>query len=199
MWGLAILSVVVCILLWTVQIKSNIQRKNHRKKEKVIRKLERYAEQSEYGDIYEDIIDLYENSDSIEIEEIVQNSRLPRYEKGPVIVSLNKILKTGIDEKTGFHKKTLVLGKMVSYFLSFLITFFFVCIKNEFFNIFLEVVLIYAGCNLVISFISYIVIESIILKKLPWSSGENIKEECINTHGFFERIYDVLDTIFGRY
>lgn len=201
MWVLAIISLLICIILWYYQIKNNIEKKRRRKKEKVIRKLEKYAQQSEFASVYEEIIDLYEASDSVEIEEIIHNSTLPRYEKGPVILELNKILRTGIDEKTGLHKKTLVIGKLIGYFISICFVVIW-CILKEWNISLLEVILVYACSNVIITIASYIIIESILLKRLPWSRQDNkVKEEnnTVKQDKFWDRVFDVLDNIFGQY
>jgi len=197
MWICALFSFLACIILWYFQIKNNVKKKRQRKKTKALRMLEKYAEQSDFSTVYEKIIDLYEMSRTLEVEEIIQSSELPRYEKISVISSLNKILNTGIDEKTGLHKKTLILGQVIGYTISFCIIFFLLFIKKGDIA-FINIIMIFSGSNVTVTFISYIVIESVILKKLPWSRQKNNTEEKTERR-LFDKAFDVLDNIFGNY
>lgn len=201
MWILAIISILICALLWFSQIKHNLKIKRKKRKEKVIRKLEKYAEQSKYGDIFEDIIDMYEASDSIEIEALIQNSALPRYEKVAIIYSLNRILKTGIDEKTGLHKKTLVLGRIIGYLISIVATAILCFIKRENISL-IEILIFFASSNVIVTFSSYIVIEVILSKDISLRKKNNREPKNAKDKekiSLFDRVFDVLDTIFGRY
>jgi len=161
MWVLAVISILICVALWSNQIRYNINRKRNRRKEKIINKLEKLGSKSNYEEIYDLIIEQYEKSPYNAIEDIVTASKLPRYEKQNVMQVLSKVQDIGVDEKTGLHKQTLTIGRILGYVLALIVVIIYVMIKQFDVSI-LSVILVYAGMNVAVTFISYIVIETYI-------------------------------------
>ena len=207
MWLLALISILVCIALWCNQILHNIKRKKSKCKEKVIKKLDAIASDSPYEEIYDNIIERYENSSYNDIEEIVKQSKLPRHEKQDIIQMLNKLPGIGVDEKTGLHKQTLVIGRILGYSLALIVVIIYVVSKQFDVNV-LSVILVYAGVNVLVTFVSYMMIETYIVngykflslssKKPNAEEGNEVMDEPVKKRKVIDRIYDVLDIIFGN-
>jgi len=211
MWVLAVISILICVALWSNQIRYNINRKRNRRKEKIINKLEKLGSKSNYEEIYDLIIEQYEKSPYNAIEDIVTASKLPRYEKQNVMQVLSKVQDIGVDEKTGLHKQTLTIGRILGYVLALIVVIIYVMIKQFDVSI-LSVILVYAGMNVAVTFISYIVIETYITngyqfklfssKKEKAETAEDKETTDTDVEGkrykVIDRIYDLLDTVFGK-